>query len=82
MTGKFISGSPPKKSTSRFLRFPLCLTSQSSAFLPVSALSRQRLCMWYSPVSAKQYLQRRLQSCAACRHMALTTPLSAGLTSE
>ena len=35
-TSKFISGSPPKKSTSRFTRLPLCSTSQSSAALPTS----------------------------------------------
>ena len=35
-TGKFISGSPPKKSTSRLTRFPLFSTSQSSAALPTS----------------------------------------------
>ena len=36
MTGKFISGSPPKKSTSRFTRLPLFSTSQSRAALPTS----------------------------------------------
>ena len=48
--------------------------SQSSAFLPVSTGISARLRIWYSPASAKQYLQRRLQSCAAWMHMALTIP--------
>ena len=42
-TSKFIVGSPPKKSTSRFLLEPELATRKSNAFLPTSKLIRALL---------------------------------------
>ena len=42
-TSKFIVGSPPKKSTSRFLLEPELATRKSRAFFPTSKLIRARL---------------------------------------
>ena len=70
---KAINGSPPKKSISMLRRLPDLATTQSMAFL---AVSRSMVIRWpvpKSPVEAKQYLQRRLQSWDTWRHRAFTT---------
>ena len=66
-TPKLTSGSPPNKSISKLWRLRLPAMAKSIAFFPVSALISSRLPP-KSPVPAKQYLQRRLQSWATCRH--------------
>ena len=71
-TSQFISGSPPKKSTSRFLLKPEFATRKSSDLFATSS-DISALSPLYSPSPAKQYLQARLQSWAICRHNALTT---------
>ena len=52
-TSKFISGSPPKKSTSRLRRVPEFSMRKSSARLPVSKLMRPAS-PWNLPCAAKQ----------------------------
>ena len=68
-----IRGSPPKKSTSMFRRLPDFFTTQSMACLAVSKSMVMRWPVPKSPVDAKQYRQRRLQSWETWRQRALTT---------
>ena len=69
-TSKFISGSPPKKSTSKFLRDEECFIRKSMAFLATSKLMSS-LPVPKSPFDAKQYSHLKLQSCEMFKHMAL-----------
>ncbi len=62
-TSKFIRGSPPKKSTSRFRLAPDLSMRKSIALFPTDA-GISVLFTPKSPVDAKQYLHLRLQSCA------------------
>ena len=71
-TSQFKSGSPPKKSTSRFLRLPEFSTRKSSACLPTSRDMIPALPL-YSPLPAKQYLQSILHPCATWRQIAFST---------
>ena len=68
-TSQFMRGSPPKKSSSRF-SLPTDFSKRKSmaCFPTLSGISF--LPVPKSPVDAKQYLQRRLQSCAIWRHIA------------
>ena len=67
-----ISGSPPKKSTSMLRRWPDLAMTKSMARLAVSKSMVMRWPVPKSPVEAKQYLHRRLQSWETWRHRAFT----------
>ena len=70
-TSKFINGSPPKKSISKFFLPSEWEIKKSTAFLATSKGIKFR--SWPKfPVDAKQYLHLKLQSCATCKHIALT----------
>ena len=71
-TSQFNSGSPPKKSTSKFLLPVLFSTKKSMAFFAVSN-DINPLVPQYSPSPAKQYWQFILQSWATCKQIAFNT---------